>query len=43
LLHKGGVRWPDAFKRAIGVALKDEEDLGFIAPRLDQLIAEAVA
>jgi MoxR-like ATPase len=43
LLHKGGARWPDAFKRAIGVALKDEEDLGYIAPRLDQLIAEAVA
>ena len=30
LLHKGGARWPDAFKRAIGVALKDEEDLAFI-------------
>ena len=30
-------------RRAIGVALKDEEDLGYIAPRLDQLIAEAVA
>jgi hypothetical protein len=41
LLHHGGARWPDAFKRAIGVALKDEEDLAFIAPRLDALIAEA--
>jgi hypothetical protein len=43
LLHKTGARWPDAFKRSIGVALKDEEDLHFIAPRLDALIAEAAA
>jgi MoxR-like ATPase len=43
LLHKGGARWPDAFKRAIGVALKDEEDLAFISGRLDALIAEASA
>ena len=43
LLNKGGARWPDAFKRSIGVALKDEEDLAFISPRLDALIAEAVA
>jgi len=43
LLHKGGARWPDAFKRSIGVALKDEEDLAFISPRLDALIAEAAA
>ena len=43
LLNEGGARWPDAFKRSIGVALKDEEDLHFIAPRLDALIAEATA
>jgi MoxR-like ATPase len=43
LLHQGGARWPDAFKRAIGVALKDEEDLAFISPRLDALIAESAA
>ena len=30
MLNKGGARWPDAFKRSIGVALKDEEDLAFI-------------
>ena len=35
LLNKGGARWPDAFKRSIGVALKDEEDLAFISGRLD--------
>ena len=27
LLDKGGARWPEAFRRSIGVALKDEEDL----------------
>src|SRR6188472_3255149 len=41
LLNKGGARWPDAFRRSIGVALKDEEDLHYISPRLDALIAEA--
>jgi MoxR-like ATPase len=43
LLHQGGTRWPDAFRRSIGVALKDEEDLAFIAGRLDALIAESAA
>src|SRR5438034_8495412 len=43
LLHQGGARWPDAFKRSIGVALKDEEDLTFISGRLDALLAEAAA
>src|ERR1700726_4327037 len=43
LLNKGGARWPDAFKRSIGVALKDEEDLAFISARLDAIIAEAAA
>jgi len=28
LLNTGGARWPDAFKRSIGVALKDEEEAG---------------
>ena len=35
LLHQRGARWPDAFKRAIGVALKDEEDLAYVSGRLD--------
>ena len=43
LLHGRGARWPDAFKRAIGVALKDEEDLRFVAGRLDGMLAEAAA
>ena len=43
LLHQRGARWPDAFKRAIGVALKDEEDLVYISPRLDAILMEAAA
>ena len=43
LLQRAGAPWPDAFRRAIGVALKDEEDLAFIAPRLDAIIAEIAA
>src|SRR5258707_11409121 len=43
LLNKGSGRWPDAFKRSIGVALKDEEDLAFISARLDALFAQAAA
>ena len=43
LLHRTGAAWPEAFKRSIGVALKDEEDLAYMAPRLDAAIAEIAA
>src|SRR5260370_23421395 len=43
LLYKSGAGWPDAFQRSIGVALKDEEAIHFISPRLEALIAEAAA
>jgi MoxR-like ATPase len=43
LLHARGARWPDAFKRAIGVALKDEEDLTYVSGRIDSILAEAAA
>ena len=43
LLHARGARWPDAFRRAIGVALKDQEDLTYVSGRLDQILAEAAA
>ena len=43
LLHRTGAGWPEAFKRSIGVALKDEEDLAYMAPRLDAAIAEIAA
>ena len=43
LLAQTGQPWPEAFRRSIGVALKDEEDLAFIAPRLDALIEASAA
>lgn len=43
LLHQGGTPWPAAFARAIGVALKDQDDLAWVAPRLEALLAEAAA
>ncbi|HSF63851.1 MAG TPA: MoxR family ATPase [Paracoccaceae bacterium] len=41
LLHDQGAPWPRAFARAIGVALKDQDDLTFVAPRLDRLLGDA--
>ena len=43
LLHSQGASWPSAFARAIGVVLKDQDDLGFIAPRLDALLQGTAA
>jgi MoxR-like ATPase len=43
VLAKGGASWPDAFRRSIGVAIKDEEDNAHIAPRLDAIITGAAA
>jgi MoxR-like ATPase len=43
LLNRAGAPWPDAFRRSIGVALKDQEDLAYMAPRLDTLLREAAA
>jgi MoxR-like ATPase len=43
LLHAQGAPWPTAFKRAIGVALKDQDDLNFVAPRLDGIISGEAA
>ncbi len=43
LLAQTGASWPEAFKRSIGVALKDEEDLAHVAPHLDAVIAEIAA
>ena len=41
LLHSQGATWPRAFARAIGVVLKDQDDLAFIAPRLERLLGDA--
>ncbi len=43
LLHEGGSPWPRAFQRAIGVALKDQDDLAYVAPRLEAILSEAAA
>jgi MoxR-like ATPase len=43
ILESGSGRWPEAFRKAIGVAIKDEEDLGRIAGELDALLKEACA
>ncbi|MER8702025.1 MoxR family ATPase [Mesorhizobium sp. M1273] len=43
ILEKGGSPWPQAFRRAIGVLIKDEEDLSCIAPELGKIVEEALA
>ncbi|MBZ9854385.1 MoxR family ATPase [Mesorhizobium sp. CA13] len=43
ILEKGGSPWPEAFRRAIGVLIKDEEDLSYIAPELGRIVDEALA
>jgi MoxR-like ATPase len=43
LLNEQGERWPEAFRRSLGVVLKDEDDLVHIAPRIDAILAEAQA
>ncbi|MDX1541407.1 MAG: MoxR family ATPase, partial [Geminicoccaceae bacterium] len=43
LLHERGAAWPDAFRRAVGAALKDEDDLAFLGSRLDAIINDAAA
>jgi MoxR-like ATPase len=43
LLNEQGARWPDAFRRSLGVVLKDEDDIVHIAPRIDAILAEAQA
>ncbi len=43
LLNRQGAPWPMAFRRAIGAALKDEEDRAFLGGRLDVIIQESAA
>ncbi|MGR3366906.1 MAG: AAA family ATPase [Sagittula sp.] len=43
LLNRGGGPWPRAFARAIGVVLKDQDDLDYIAPRIDAILSESAA
>jgi len=43
LLQRGGERWPQAFRRAIGVVIKDEEDMAYLEGRIDDVLARAIA
>ena len=43
LLHSQGAAWPDAFRRAIGVALKDHDDLTFLHDRLEGFMPQEAA
>lgn len=43
LLNAQGASWPDAFKRSIGVALKDHDDLEYTRHQLDELLAGTAA
>ncbi len=42
VLEKGGSPWPEAFRRAIGVLVKDEEDLAYLAPHLPAILGSAL-
>jgi MoxR-like ATPase len=42
VLEKGGSPWPEAFRRAIGVLIKDQEDLGYIAPEFERIVEKAL-
>ena len=43
VLEKGGSPWPEAFRRALGVLIKDEEDMSFLNPELDRILERALA
>jgi MoxR-like ATPase len=43
VLEKGGSPWPEAFRRALGVLIKDEEDMSFLKPELDRILERALA
>jgi MoxR-like ATPase len=43
LLNAQGTPWPAAFGRAIGVALKDQDDLAWVAPRIEAILQGAAA
>lgn len=43
ILEKGGSPWPEAFRRAIGVLIKDEEDIHYIEPDMQHIIEAAMS
>ena len=42
ILEKGGSPWPEAFRRAIGVLIKDEDDRAFVGDDLSRILEEAM-
>jgi MoxR-like ATPase len=42
-LARTGAPWPEAFRRSIGAALKDEDDLAHMRPRLGDLVRAIAA
>jgi MoxR-like ATPase len=42
-LNRTGASWPDSFRRSIGVAIKDEEDMAHLRPQMDAFIASVAA
>jgi MoxR-like ATPase len=42
VLEKGGSPWPEAFRRAIGVLIKDQEDLSYLAAEIGGIVEEAL-
>ena len=43
ILEKGGSPWPEAFRRAIGVLIKDEEDVHHIESEMPHIIEAAMS
>ncbi len=43
LIEAGEGRWPEAFRRAIGVVVKDEDDLAYVAEHIDEVLERALA
>jgi MoxR-like ATPase len=42
VLEAGRGRWPECLRRAIGAVIKDEDDLAYLAPQLEDLLARAL-
>ncbi|RFC67337.1 MULTISPECIES: AAA family ATPase [Mesorhizobium] len=43
VLEKSGSPWPEAFRRSLGVVIKDEEDLAAIGPEFAGIVSAALA
>jgi hypothetical protein len=43
VLERAGSPWPEAFRRAVGVVVKDPDDMAALAPDLSGIIATALA